>query len=613
MILGGIMLSSCVEEYHGEINDQSGEVKVGLYLGEDQTRTSMLSNGLSAEWVAGDRIAVWAKNSAGTYQLSNQSFELYGLEQGRGFFTSTLSSAMPDGVYTYYCSYPSPTSVNGTQATFYVHSVQDGRVSGGADIMVADPVQHGPLTALPEVEDHTNMAMKMNRILHQMRFYIPEGNAAIGNARITRMELNFPSEVCGNVQVDLANPKQRVILTSARRNITLDLAQPLGKSSESKGEYQFACVAFAPAKFSAGQALSVRAFTEDKIALIDPIDLCAKNFVSGHSTPVILKVKELIEYPYQIRFTLGGNNIGENVTSIKLIAPSGCNWPATGNNVYVYNPGRSMTVGESFVCRFADYDVYAQFSNKTITVEFETENTLSSASAQMPSIPSGVDTHSSQISATVPYLMYQDFSSIPDFSDGHDNAGGGSDTWIGMNDLSSYSSALAGWNGARVGGKSGTAIRICCRYENIVKGAYYKGQLYAPSLTRIKEGSSVKINVSFRYGGGSNKDKAKPLMYFGVNILNPLSNPDESDLMGGVITGTGYGNQYPASMLPVLIEKKELSRGSEYSFENTASVTIDGFDNFMRLTWFVTTTHSALFTNSNTWLYLDDIKVQIVK
>jgi hypothetical protein len=102
-------------------------------------------------------------------------------------------------------------------------------------------------------------------------------------------------------------------------------------------------------------------------------------------------------------------------------------------------------------------------------------------------------------------------------------------------------------------------------------------------------------------------------MYFGVNILNPLSNPDDADLMGGVITGAGYGNQYPATLLPVLIEKKELSRGSEYSFENTASVTIDGFDNFMRLTWFVTTTHSAIFTNSNTWLYLDDIKVQIVK
>jgi hypothetical protein len=102
-------------------------------------------------------------------------------------------------------------------------------------------------------------------------------------------------------------------------------------------------------------------------------------------------------------------------------------------------------------------------------------------------------------------------------------------------------------------------------------------------------------------------------MYFGINTLNPLTNPDESDLMGGVITGTGYGNQYPATLLPIFIEKKELSRDGDYTFKNTASINIDNFDNYMRLTWFVTTTHNALFTNSNSWLYLDDIKVQIVK
>ena len=205
--------------------------------------------------------------------------------------------------------------------------------------------------------------------------------------------------------------------------------------------------------------------------------------------------------------------------------------------------------------------------------------------------------------------------SIPDFSDGHDNpkTGLGSDTQMGMNEVSTYTSVLKDWYGARVGGKSGTAIRLCCRYQNVGKGAYYKGQLYAPAITQIKEGKSVKVNVSFKYGGGSTTSKAKPLMYFGINTLNPIVNPDDADLIGGVITGTGYGNQYPATLLPAFIEKKELSRGNEYSFEGTASVDISDFDNFMRLTWFVTTTHTALMTNSNSWLYLDDIKVQIVK
>ena len=614
-LLWGVALSSCAGEYRDDIYNEPGEIKVGLCLGSGQTRTTMLSNGLSAEWQPGDRIAVWAKNSSGTYHLSNQLFELYGLDSRRGFFTSTLSASMPEDMYTYYCSYPSPLAVNGTQATFAVPSVQDGRVSSGADVMVANPVVHGPLTAIPDPEDHSGMSMSMNRILHQFRFYIPQSNTVLGTAKITKMELNFPSEVCGKVIVDLANPTGRIALTEARRTMVLNLAQPLAKSSESEGVYKFACVAFAPTKFTEGQILSIRAFTEDMVAVIDPINLKAKDCLSGHSTPVILNIKELVEFPYSIKFTLTDNKVGENVTSIKFIAPSGCKWPATGTNEYVYNPGREIKVGETVTYLFADYEEYAAFSGKTITIDFETENTISTVTSQIPAIPSAVESHTSQFSASVPYLLYQDFSSIPNFSDGHDNpkTGAGTDTWMGMNELSSYTTALAGWHGVRVGGKSGTAIRVCCRYQNVVKGAYYKGQLYAPSITKIKEGSSVKVNVSFRYGGGSTTSKAKTLMYFGINTLNPLVNPDDTDLLSGVVTGAGYGNQYPATLLPTFIEKKELARGDEYSFEGTASVTVNDLDNFMRLTWFVTTTHTATFTNSNSWLYLDDIKVQIVK
>ena len=609
-LLSVSMLFSCEMEYPTQT---PGNVEVGFCIGERETRTSMLSNGLSAEWLAEDRIAVWAKNAGGTYQLSNQLFKLYGLENRRGFFTSTLSSAMPEGTYTYYCSYPSPLSVTGTQATFNLPSVQDGKVTGGADIMIATPVQHGPLTAIPDVEDHSGMSMSMNRLMHQFRFYIPQNNTLMASEKIRKIELAFPREVCGKVIADLADPGRKISLTEASRKMTLQLAEPLEISAESKALYKFACVALAPTTFASGESLSIRAFTEDKIAVIDAVDLRGKTLLPGHSTPVMLIVKELVDYPYIIKFTLASNYVGENVTSVRLVAPTGCKWPDSGTNIYEYNPGRDIKVGETVDIRFADYEEYAKFSQATVTIDLETENTISTVTAAIGKIPTGVASHTSQISASVPYLLYQDFSSISNFSDGHDSAGGGSDTWVGMNELSSYASALSGWHGARVGGKAGTAIRICCRYENVLKGAYYKGQLYAPPITQIKEGKSVKVNVSFKYGGYSNKDKAKPLMYFGINTLNPLTNPDDTDLMGGVITGTGYGNQYPATLLPVFIEKKELARGSEYSLGNTASITINDFDNFMRLTWFVTTTHSALFTNSNTWLHLDDIKVQIVK
>ena len=609
-LLGVFVLSSCDVEFDTPKPDN---VEVGFYIGDRETRTSMLSNGLSAEWLAEDKIAVWAKNAGGTYQLSNQLFELYGLENKRGFFTSTLESAMPEGQYTYYCAYPSPLSVDGTKATFILPSEQDGKVTGGADIMIADPVSHGPLMAIPDVDDHSGLSMSMNRLMHQFRFFIPQNNTLMASEKIHKIELTFPREVCGKVIADLADPKGKISLTDAGRKVTLKLSEPLEISSESMAIYNFACVALAPTTFSAGESFTIRAFTEDQIAEIDAVDLCGKTLLPGHSTPVRLVVKKLVDYPYMVRFTISSNYVGENVRSVKLTAPSGCKWPDTGTNELVFSPGRDINVGEIFDIRFADYAEYAKFSNAGVTVELETENTITTATAAIGAIPSGVASHTSQISVSVPYLLYQDFSSIPNFSDGHDNAGGGSDTWKGMNELSQYTSVLSGWHGVRVGGKQGTAIRICCRYENVIKGAYYKGQLYAPALTRIKEGNSVKVNVSFRYGGNSNKSAAKPLMYFGINTLNPLTNPDDADLMGGVITGAGYGNQYPATLLPVFIEKKELSRDGDYTFKNTASINIDNFDNYMRLTWFVTTTHSALFTNSNSWLYLDDIKVQIVK
>ena len=186
----------------------------------------------------------------------------------------------------------------------------------------------------------------------------------------------------------------------------------------------------------------------------------------------------------------------------------------------------------------------------------------------------------------------------------------GSDTWVGINELSGY--GLPDWYGVRVGGQAGTAMRLCCRYQNVAKGAYYKGQLYAPSITTIKDGKFVNVSVSFKYGGNSSTSKAKTLLYFGINTLNPLVNPDDADLISGVINGAGYGNQKPATLSPMVIEGQELSRSSSYtSFEGTKTVVINEMDNFMRMAWIISTTHSALFTNSNSFMYIDDITVKI--
>lgn len=594
---------------------------VGFYAGGAQTRTEMLDNGLSAVWVADDQIALWAIGSSGSYALSNQVFKTYGLDSQRGFFTTELASAMPDDTYTYYCCYPVPSSViNGTTANLYVPTVQDGKVTGGADIMVADPVQRGALAPVPEPEDHSGMSMTMNRMMHQFRFYVDEGGEKLSGAAISRMKVSFPFAVVGNVQVELNDPTKSAVLTSGYNDVTLNLKEPI---TFEKGNY--ACMAFVPTKFSEEQSIQINAYTSDKIVKINPIDLCARDFKAGRSTPVRLIIQDVVDYPYIITFKVASNNLGEGVNTVVLNAPAGCEWEKGGSNVYHYTPGHKITAGENIVFRFEDEAQYRAFSDKQVSVTYDSDNTLTYQTVTVPNLS---EVNTTNISLAIPYLYYEDFSGIPSFSDGHDNpkTGANSDTYKGIKELSEYSSALSGWYGSRIGGQAGMAIRICCRFEDVVGGsAYYKGRVYTPFLSNIKDRKTVKVSVSFRYGGAiaeanyfwSPPPKENPLMFFGVNTEQSVTNPDavEGGLIegaAGLIGGVGFASWTDSSLNPRPINAEEIptSGGSYTSFNGTKNVSLE-VDNGMRLGWVVSTHNTEDSTNGNYWLYLDDIKVQV--
>ena len=620
-----ILCQSCSLDSQDFMNMNDGPQVVGFHAGGgSQTRTQMLPNGLSADWEAGDELAVWARNSSGSYVLSNKIFKTYGLDGQRGFFTSTLDSAMPEGTYTYYCCYPAPVSVNGTKVTFDVPAVQDGKASGGADIMIATPVQHGALTAVPDPEDHSGMSMTMNRMMHQFRFYIPADNAVIGDEKITRIVLTFPGNVVGKATMDLADPTSASVLSEGSSKITMNLAAPLQASSAQDTYY--ACMVMNPTAFDAGESVRVQAYTSSMIAQVDPIDLRARDFQAGHSTPVKLKVTAITDYPYSLTFKVAANNLGENPNSITLTAPSGCVWTDGGTNVYTYSPGSQIEVGHQIVFRFEDEAAYKAFSGKSISVTYDSDNALMYQTVTVPDLTA---TAAGNVSLTVPYLFYEDFSGVSTFNDGHDNpkVGTASDTYTGISELSSYS--MPGWYGTRIGVQGGTAMRICCRYEHVIlAGAYYKGRAYTPFLSGIKDGKDVKISVSFRYG--SNRSERDPLfgsppkkqaiMYFGINTQGTVTNPDQSegdiiDNVTGMISGSGFSSSTPSSLNPMVIKGESMSTsgGSYTSFEGTKSVTIDNVDNGMRLAWIVTTNNTSSNTNGNYWLYIDDIKVQLTK
>lgn len=563
---------------------------MGFYVGSStDTRTEMLPNGLSAVWSAGDELAVWARNSAGDFTLSNQVFKTYGIDGQYGFFTSTLDSEMPDDTYTYYCTYPVPESVDGTKVIFNLPAVQDGKVSGGADIMIATPVQYGELTSIPDPDDHSGMSMTMNRMMHQFRFYVPYEDSWLGGEEIEKLEVGFTKDVVGKVSYDYTDPSLSSTLLNSSRSVTLKLADPIAVSNGN--QYDYACMAINPTSFSSGESMTLRAYTATRILFIDPVDLQARTFRPGHSTPVKLKVDDAIEYG-RVRFTVSANNLGENANSITLTAPDGCVWGNTGSKVYTYKPGYELTAGDTFEIVFEDIDAYRGLSNKDITVTFDTEHVTTVQTIKMPDMSSG---HIAEISAAMPYLLYEDFSGVESFSS-NDSYTSGSNA--GSKSAKSF---LNGWSGGRIGAESGKCIRIACRRET---SSDYDARVDSAPIIQLKK--SAKVSVTFDYGMNN--------QYGGISII---TNPDvgQTFYVGYVTSEDGYKSgsttgTFESGNSLYIFEKT----GSYDSTPNTGTYFLNDVPKgIVRITWRTEVQHQAGTNNTTCWLYIDNVKVQIAK
>ena len=608
-------LSACQE---GLEDQPSVPCEVGLYAGGGSTRTQMLPNGLSAEWSAGDELAVWARNSAGDYVFSNQTFHTYGIDHQRGFFTSTLAEAMPEGTYTYYCTYPVPVSVNGTSVTFNLPAQQDGMVRGGADIMIADPVQHGALTAVPAPEDHSGMQMHMNRMMHQFRFYIPAENTVIGEDKLTQIMLNFPSDVAGKVTLDMADLTVEPQLTESTASMKLVLDQPLGISTS---EPQYACLAIAPKQFAEGEALQLKAYTDDKIVFFDPIDLCARNFQAGHSTPVKLNVREMVDFAGMLVFTVAENNLGEDPNVITLKAPAGCNFGDGGTNEYRYEPGRKIQVGEKIVFRFEeDVEAYMAFSGQPISVSYDSDNALMSETVTMPAITQHGKT---EAALTVPYLLFEDFSCV--YAEGEsygNNSYSSSETEQPGSSLDGCMSHT-GWNAARYW-TTGNSIRINTRYQcvsvsllgyKLTFASSHHGRLDTPRLSGLKEGKTVDLRMTFDAGGYLHSSSSADVS----DVALCIATHNNAGVLDGVPTGAkGVNSNYDSSLND--FGTRQDSHGMSSNFgENDFNATFPTYESEIakatsstRLVFYaIFSASESLACNAEFNVYLDNIKVQI--
>lgn len=596
-ILGTLILlclSSCTKE-DDRLIPGSGPVTVAVGIGNnggsgmDITRSAINPDGISFHWEESDNIALWALSSIGKYALSCQKFSRVGDVGEEAIFTTTIAEQMPDGQYSYYASSPFPVSATGLSAKFTIPSAQDGTLSG-ADIMVGGPVPYGPLGKYVP-GGAAGMKMNLRHLVHVFKFYLPYGSDGIEGEPVKRIEVSMPENVCGTLSTDVSDPEATSVLSEGTSSFVLNLSEPLTPSSE--GGRNYACAAVAPFSYEGSVPMRVSLFSDHYMAYADDINVSGRSFMPGHATPVRISIKSTQE-TYRLCFRLDGNFIGEDVRKITLTAPDGCTFGDDGAKTYIYEPGGAVSVGTELEFVFRSEDGLRAFSGKNVNVVYDSDHIIA---GQTIPVSIGASTHYVEESMVAPYLLVEDFSSVPSFSsdDVYKTSSAGS--------MSPYS-FLNGWSGGRIGSSSGNMVRLACRRESgFWVEALYDSRMESAPVARIK--SPVDLVVSFDYGADN-------------EYLDGDGNLGQTISVGYVESTEAYKSGSDAGTYDgsssIHISTDEYCNSWETPYHASLRVPSVPAGQTVRISWKSHMDSDRSFAgNATAWFYLDNVKVQVAK
>lgn len=578
LVVCGYALTACVSEV-GESPVkpvESGEV--GFELCGEATRTSIDPDGVTTRWAPGDKMAVWAEDAAGNYTLENTTFRFhhYSDEFDHGYFVANIAS-MAEGDYTYMLAYPTPQSVSGTQATYSVPATQSGAYDGKYDIMIAEPAVADALSAERRVEINTVMRHQM----HAVKITVPEGRNLYGT-RFYRLEITFPNPVVGDITLDITNPDAEPVYSNMSNVVVLESAEGFDAGS--------VLWAFVLPGTVDGD-VSYRVKGERRHSNVATYSL-SKQMQKGRVTPINMAIPTIYPYYSAAIITVEQNNLGEEYNTVRVYDANGGllgEYPRNDKGVYIVD-----YEGE-FDCD--------QYDNTSWRVEFDSEHAIVSSYVAMGDM---TDYTSHNYTTDVPYLLYEDFSTITDYS--RDVVTSAQGTTTTAYDLSEGTYGLrSGWTGARTGGSAGTALRVGGRVDEVVLGTTRTyGRLDSPALSGIKSGVKVNVKVSFNYSGGRDgSSKYSPWAKIGYHTTT------------GNIAGhtTTFSDSWSSQNVDAEVDISPITVTSSWSsITQEATYTFNEFTNAHRLSWVVTGSgRSNSITNGNNWIYLDNIKVQIVQ
>ena len=639
-ILTALMLISCIREDVNDVNieNHTGPVTVGFVAGGAQkTRTTIDDNGISTSWSPEDKVALWALNEdTQNYALNGQEFKMYFRHpESRGYFTSTLNAAMANGSYTYYATYPTPTSVNGTTATFNLPDVQDGQMGGGVAIMVAEPqTGKAALSALTntnasdEIFDN-GLHLNMHHKMHALRMFIPhiptKEYYGFGNEKVVRIDLALPWNIAGTISTDISDEEAAPVLTgNGSQYMSLLLKNPIGATTANGNTYayDYAYASIIPAPIGDTNIyngeLVAEVFTSTKAAktTISLANLSSTHtFAAGHITPVVLNCSKVVDR-HAIRLTWMGNNLGEDINTIYF-------YDATGAEVYRINDVASFVstgihdVDYTFVENKSE--ILSSLAGQTLTVKYESDNAIVSNTITMPAtLATEVKCH--EVGITVPYLFFEDFTSIHtnfEFDDKRVASLMSADGHL----LNNYMS-VSGWNGAHIKGVAGQSVRVNVRHQSTLGVTRSNGRLDTPAISTLKSGAKVKLKVFFDMGAyvDSGYDSGND-----VFLVAGTHTSSESSALDGVTDTKAFSSvDDDATRVAGVFNNVALKTGNiPNNFTNdsfnsefpTYSFTVDGCGATTRLCWVPCCSQGTFLTpnNAHYYLYFDNIKVQIVR
>ena len=590
------LLAACSTSHDESANSQPLPVEVGFELSGAATRTTIGDDGETTRWVEGDKLSLWAKDASGNYAVQNATFAMryFSTEYDKAYFAATIA-AMAEGEYTYYLSYPLPKAVEGTKATYSLSALQSGKYEGGHDIMIAEPVVAEALTSVKKVELNTVMRHQM----HALKITVPEKESNFDN-KVYSLDITFPCAVVGDVTLDVADLDAEPTYSNTSNTITV-------KSDEGFDVGSDIWVFVLPGLVSGDVSYKITGFEQRSEVATYPFE---RELQAGHVTPIRMAMPPFEKYTV-FNFSIGENYLGEDFDFFTL-------YDSNGTNMGTYYRNAENRYAWEY---YGEFDV-TPYNNSNWTLVFDTENAVVENQVNMGTLKPYFKQDITPVD--VPYLLFQDFENVENVEVKEscgDNSYASSDRdQPGV----ALTGALDGWNAARFWLKPG-AMRINSRYQSVKIimsfASYHYGRMDTPPLGNssrgIKPGKSVSVNVNFDAALYKHKSSSLSLTKGEINVATHTNATNPID---GIPTGsTGLSSSYDTTLADFGTTFKTIelaNNAGEEAFGQSfptylakeIPVTSD-----TRLVFYPTLTTASGTGNTEVNVYIDNIKVSIVK